>query len=150
MRPQEMSPSLNSKFTLNGKQADESPATCDWASIHTTDTHTHSNGHVLSITYSTTQPKQWACKKCWMFFDALLCCGRCLTKNTNTHYMLKDILTISRNAFGEEGCSSVSFSPLEPCDCGRTSLSDRLSRVSQQALHESFSLRGKTMWLLWI
>lgn len=63
-----MSPPLNSKFTLNGKLADESPATCDWASVHTTDTHTHPNRHVLSITNSTTQPKQWECKKCWIIW----------------------------------------------------------------------------------
>lgn len=48
-----MSPPLNSKFTLNGKLMDESPATCDKASVQITGTHTHTqtNWHVLSIAY---------------------------------------------------------------------------------------------------
>lgn len=102
--------------------------------------------------------KQLACEKRWMFLDILLWCGchtpsgQSASPETQTHeyirYMLKEALTISMSASGEEGCSSVSFSPHESFDCGRTSLNDRLSRVSQQALHESFSLREKTMWQL--
>lgn len=108
---------------------------------HARQTHTHINQHVLNHTYCTP----------------LNCCVVNTSappevrraENTNTHkHMLKETLTRSTSASGEEGCSSVSFSPLEPCDCGRTSLNDRPSRVSQQALHKCFSLRGMTMWLL--
>lgn len=122
-----------------------------------TGTRTHKQTDMCSLS-CLTQLKQSACEKRWMFLDTLLCCGcsspssQSASPKTQTQKyicnILKKALTISKSASGEEGCSSVSFSPLEPCDSGRTSLNDRLSRVSQQALHESFSLREKTMWQL--
>lgn len=153
-----MSPPLNSKFTLNGKLMDESPATCDKASVRN-DRHARAHKQTDMCSLSCMmQLKQSACEKRWMFFDTLLCCCRSSPSSqsaspktqTQKHIcnILKEALTISKSASGEEGYSSVSFSPLEPCDCGRTSLNDRLSRVPQQALHDSFSLREKTMWQL--
>lgn len=123
-----------------------------------TGTRTHTNKLTCALYHVWMQLKQSACEKRWMFLDTLLCCGhsspssQSASPKTQTQKyicnILKEALTISKSASEEEGCSSVSFSPLEPCDCGWTSLNDRLSRVSQQALHESFSLREKTMWQL--